>query len=43
MGREDLIGNGERHLIPAFQPRGTGLRPEGARTPTGRKQKPGGT
>ncbi len=23
MGREDLIGNGKRHLIPSFQPRGT--------------------
>ena len=24
MGRADLIGNGRKHLIPAFQPRGTG-------------------
>jgi len=24
MGRADLIGNGKRHLIPAWQPRGTG-------------------
>ncbi len=24
MGRADLIGNGKRHLIPAFQPPGTG-------------------
>ncbi len=24
MGREDLIGNGKRHLIPTYQPRGTG-------------------
>jgi len=23
LGREDLIGNGKRHLIPAFQPKGT--------------------
>lgn len=23
LGREDLIGNGKRHLIPIFQPRGT--------------------
>jgi len=23
LGREDLIGNGKRHLIPSFQPRGT--------------------
>jgi hypothetical protein len=26
MGRADLIGNGKRHLIPTFQPAGTGLR-----------------
>jgi len=26
MGRADLIGNGKRHLIPAFQPAGTGDR-----------------
>lgn len=25
MGREDLIGNGKKHLIPSFQPAGTGL------------------
>ena len=31
MGRADLIGNGKRHLIPSFQPAGTGGRPEGAR------------
>ncbi len=31
MGREDLIGNGKKHLIPLFQPAGTGKRPEGAR------------
>ena len=23
MGRADLIGNGKRHLIPSFQPKGT--------------------
>ncbi|MFN3543970.1 MAG: YgiQ family radical SAM protein [Thiobacillus sp.] len=33
MGREDLIGNGKKHLIPAYQPAGTGRQPEGARTP----------
>jgi hypothetical protein len=27
MGRNDLIGNGKKHLIPAWQPEGTG-RPE---------------
>ena len=26
MGRADLIGNGKRHLVPAFQPAGTGGR-----------------
>jgi hypothetical protein len=24
MGRADLIGNGKQHLIPIFQPKGTG-------------------
>ncbi|TQV65548.1 MAG: YgiQ family radical SAM protein, partial [Halothiobacillaceae bacterium] len=33
MGRADLIGNGKRHLIPTWQPAGTGLAGgEGART-----------
>ena len=36
MGRADLIGNGKRHLVPSFQPAGTGGRPEGARTPSPR-------
>jgi uncharacterized radical SAM protein YgiQ len=31
MGRADLIGNGKRHLVPAWQPPGTGERPEGVR------------
>jgi len=31
MGRSDLIGNGKKHLVPAWQPAGTGGRPEGAR------------
>ncbi|MEW6648315.1 MAG: YgiQ family radical SAM protein [Pseudomonadota bacterium] len=26
MGRSDLIGNGKRHLVPAWQPEGTGAR-----------------
>jgi uncharacterized radical SAM protein YgiQ len=30
MGREDLIGNGKHHLIPSFQPAGTGRRPNHA-------------
>jgi len=38
MGREDLIGNGKKHLIPSFQPKGTGLRREGKRvSPRGKK------
>ncbi len=31
MGRADLIGNGKKHLVPSFQPRGTGGRSEGQR------------
>ena len=31
MGREDLIGNGKRHLVPRWQPHGTGQRHEGRR------------
>ncbi|MCP5196244.1 MAG: YgiQ family radical SAM protein [Gammaproteobacteria bacterium] len=39
MGRADLIGNGQRHLIPFWQPVGTGASGgEGART--GRKHRP---
>ncbi len=29
MGRADLIGNGKRHLIPSFQPKGTGIGSKG--------------
>jgi hypothetical protein len=32
MGRADLIGSGKRHLVPAWQPKGTGPA-EGARKP----------
>lgn len=35
MGRADLIGNGKKHLIPSWQPTGTGQRPEGSRCTTG--------
>ena len=28
MGRADLIGNGKRHLVPAFQPAGTAAAPD---------------
>ena len=31
MGRADLIGNGKRHLVPAWQPTGTGEQREGQR------------
>lgn len=33
MGRRDLIGNGKQHLVPWFQPEGTGKRFEGTRKP----------
>ena len=32
MGRADLIGNGKRHLVPSWQPKGTGGEGEGLRT-----------
>lgn len=32
MDRTDLIGNGKHHLVPSWQPAGTGFRPEGARS-----------
>jgi radical SAM superfamily enzyme YgiQ (UPF0313 family) len=35
MGRVDLIGNSKRHLVPSWQPRGTGAMPEGVRRPDG--------
>ena len=31
MGRADLIGNGKQHLVPNWQPAGTGEQPEGGR------------
>jgi hypothetical protein len=31
MGRADLIGNGKRHLVPTWQPKGTGQQHEGKR------------
>jgi radical SAM superfamily enzyme YgiQ (UPF0313 family) len=31
MGREDLIGNGKRHLVPTWQPQGTGDALDGRR------------
>lgn len=38
MGRSDLIGNGKKHLIPTFQPKGTGGAGEGQRA--GSRNKP---
>lgn len=35
MGKAHLIGNGKQHLVPSFQPRGTGTTPEGRRSPKG--------
>jgi hypothetical protein len=34
MGRADLIGNGKKHLVPRWQPAGTGDAPEGQRFAT---------
>jgi radical SAM superfamily enzyme YgiQ (UPF0313 family) len=36
MGRADLIGNGRQHLVPTYQPVGTGRAHEGQRRPTAR-------
>jgi hypothetical protein len=33
MGRADLIGNGKQHLVPTYQPIGTGHAHEGKRKP----------
>ncbi|MFN3396949.1 MAG: YgiQ family radical SAM protein [Sulfurimicrobium sp.] len=33
MGRNDLIGNGKKHLVPHWQPAGTGSAAEGTRRP----------
>jgi uncharacterized radical SAM protein YgiQ len=35
MGRADLIGNGKQHLVPTYQPVGTGQSHEGRRKPKG--------
>jgi uncharacterized radical SAM protein YgiQ len=44
MGRADLIGNGKRHLVPRYQPEGTGQSGEGRRrgggAVSGRKGQP---
>jgi len=40
MGRADLIGNGKKHLIPTWQPAGTGEQGEGKRVSQKAYQKP---
>ncbi|MGE3465195.1 MAG: DUF3362 domain-containing protein [Pseudomonadales bacterium] len=40
MGRADLIGNGKKHLVPSFQPAGTGKAGEGRRRGGSRAAKP---
>ena len=40
MGRSDLIGNGKRHLVPAWQPAGTGKTGEGKRHATDKRGRP---
>jgi len=40
MGRADLIGNGKRHLIPSWQPKGSGDGAEGQRRGQARAGKP---
>ena len=37
MGRADLIGNGKKHLVPRWQPQGTGKQPEGVRRGSGKQ------
>jgi uncharacterized radical SAM protein YgiQ len=41
MGRADLIGNGQRHLVPSWQPAGTGKKPSpaGTKSPAGGKMR----
>ena len=41
MGRSDLIGNGKKHLIPSWQPAGTGGQGEGKRITQKAKRTPG--
>jgi hypothetical protein len=40
MGRADLIGNGKQHLVPTWQPAGTGEQSEGHRGQKPQKPKP---
>ncbi|MCB1596939.1 MAG: DUF3362 domain-containing protein, partial [Gammaproteobacteria bacterium] len=46
MGRADLIGNGQRHLVPSWQPAGTGkrsVRGSAKPAPAGRMRRPAAT
>ncbi len=43
MGRADLIGNGKHHLVPAWQPAGTGEQAEGQRSNKARRPPRRGT
>jgi len=40
MGRVDLIGSGKRHLVPAWQPKGTGGVADGSRRPAASGARP---
>ncbi|GMR08650.1 MAG: YgiQ family radical SAM protein [Gammaproteobacteria bacterium] len=40
MGREDLIGNGKKHLVPIWQPEGTGQRKKKTTKKRGARGKP---
>jgi len=40
MGREDLIGNGKRHLVPSWQPTDSGVTKSGQRTQRKGEQSP---
>jgi uncharacterized radical SAM protein YgiQ len=42
MGRADLIGNGQQQLIPAYQPAGTGAKPQLRPRPAPKKSLPAG-
>jgi uncharacterized radical SAM protein YgiQ len=40
MGRAELIGNGKHHLVPRWQPQGTGRTPDGRRVADARRSSP---
>ena len=43
MGREDLIGNGKKHLVPRWQPAGTDIKQQSNTTESGQQQARKGT